>query len=180
MATALGQGPGEILLHGGAGDSESLRNLIDGATVPALQYKGGPGVQREIGQGAIEGFQATLEMDLARGIRLYFQPLVQSFVVEVQGFRDGRLVQGVLVNDVAGHRQQVGLRVSDLVVPIDPKKAQEYFLGEVRRIGGIAQSRRQEGTQALSIADSQVGYETLSVIGKQGGRACGSQGLSGE
>ena len=73
----------------------------------------------------------------------------------------------MLLHDVASHGKQVGFRVPDGVLPLDPQKPQEDLLSDIRHIVNIAQADRQKPTQPPPITGGDLGDEMLSTNGPQ-------------
>ena len=102
-------------------------------------------------------------------VRFDREPLFHERVHDVHRFGDGGIVQGVLLQDVAGDREKIGFGVADLVVAFDPQKAQENFLCKVSDVRGIAESAGQKAPQSLAVLGRDIGYEETVVVCRQVG-----------
>jgi len=63
-----------------------------------------------------------------------------------------RLPQSVLMQHVACHGEEVGLRASDGFVVLDPEQPQEDLLSKIWRVGVIAHADGKEPSQPLAVA----------------------------
>src|ERR1700722_11498412 len=54
------------------------------------------------------------------------------------------------MQDVAGHREQIGLRRTDGLMMLDPHQPQEHFLRQIRCVRSVAQPAREKRAQPLA------------------------------
>src|SRR5882762_1362013 len=76
----------------------------------------------------------------------------------------------MLVQDVVGHREEIGLWASNRLMARHAQEAQIDFLHEVGNVSAcVAQPRRKESTQPLAVVAHQGGYEGLLIVRGQCG-----------
>ncbi len=77
--------------------------------------------------------------------------------------RDQRIFQRLLMKDVAGNGDQVGLRISNVFVARDTEQPQKNLLREVPDVGRVAHASGEERTNSLAVPYRQVSNEAAAI-----------------
>lgn len=73
----------------------------------------------------------------------------------------------VLLHDVGGDGEEIGLGTSNVLVTRSPQEAQKDFLSEIGDVRGIPDAKPEEPAQAPTVFLVHAGDEPLSVGGAQ-------------
>lgn len=161
-AMAVLGGASQIFLGGFARHSEPIADLLHGVTANPLEDQGSGHPGWQLTQGLLERFNAlgtfgTMGWIFAlRGLQL------RQGLRDIDRNRLARTAQRVLVNNVARDSEQIGLGISNGLVPLYPQQAQKDLLGKVRHIVHIAQAHGQKSAQAPAVLGGDAGKKALS------------------
>jgi hypothetical protein len=115
----------------------------------------------------IERLKASFEMYMGDRIRVCREMLIEQRVEGIQCLRCVHTLQTVLMDDMAGNGEEISFRAANLLEALDAQESQEHLLGEICRISGVSETRREKAAQSLAVFHRDVGDEVLVSLRKQ-------------
>ncbi len=116
---------GEIFFHLCPRDPETFRDLLERHAVAPTQHQREMRAGRDCLQAAIDDLEGLLRRDLGGRIDFRHRRELERHLRRRRELRSMRLLQSVLLKNVAGGGVEVGLGIADALVVLQTQQAEE-------------------------------------------------------
>ena len=141
-----------MLFHHRSGDSELYPNFVERQSIASVQHERCANFWCKQIERLLEILQTLLCIDLEHRIGIGGGERRFEHSCEIDQGRNLRLSKGVLLKDVLGDREKIGLRRTDRLNMRDAQHAQVHVLDNIGYIRGITHAGEQEPAQLRSVA----------------------------
>lgn len=160
-------GPYEVLLDGLPRSAKLIRDLLDGVPTYTVHHESRTNFGRQLRQCALQDLHPPCSVGLDGRILALGIRQLREGVGNIDKYRVRRAAQRMLLQDVAGDREEIGFGVTDRVLPLDPQESQENLLGNIGDVVHVTQAHRQKLTQSSPISSGNTRNEAIFIQGQQ-------------